>query len=326
MRDDNFFFGSVADVNRNGYNNLTLKILEECTTNFHTAFCSKNQFLEIPEKGDSVLAYWSNDYGRRHIRGLVINDREIFYEPFVISVGNEFPEDDNMWNDTILRSVDATESGYTLNLSNGTSICVFHKDCGVISVPPKEGDYCRLYGKGFGYSVRGIFINGKKLRYETQEQCDDNHKKYLQNMEKEKEVKWQKNKESMMERVAMLPQCFQDRINRFMTANQDFGRDYLDYELMVCEQAVLMADALFMPLVNRMGVEALPEFYDSVRKWSMEELEDKVKGIDQGHSGNSLSCALNLAYAFGSSKLDYVKNSHGALAPLVGCEKYGCTH
>ena len=45
--------------------------------------------------------------------------------------------------------------------------------------------------------------------------------------------------------------------------------------------------------------------------------------IDDGHSGNTFGCAVMLAILYVTSP-EYIIKAHGALAPLVGCEAYGC--
>lgn len=46
---------------------------------------------------------------------------------------------------------------------------------------------------------------------------------------------------------------------------------------------------------------------------------------DDGHSGNTFGCAARLAYHYLTEQENIVRE-HGALVPLVGCEKYGCPH
>lgn len=177
-------------------------------------------------------------------------------------------------------------------------------------VEPKVGDIVTLYTKGFSF-IRGIDLNGQELFYKTDAQLEAHRIKEKIRMEKEKEEKFVKNKERMDAQYDALPEVFRKRIVRFRSNNPKFRQDYEDYELFCCEQAVIIANALKTP-------EKVKEF----KEMDWDSQMELIPEIDCGHSGNTFGCAISLAYQY-LSDADLVSKMHGALAPLVGSEKYG---
>ena len=57
----------------------------------------------------------------------------------------------------------ADKGGWSLDLG-GSGIFLTSESCNVAPLP---GEEARLYGRGFGYSVRGIIISGRVYRYEA---------------------------------------------------------------------------------------------------------------------------------------------------------------
>lgn len=185
----------------------------------------------------------------------------------------------------------------------------FHKKDGV---HPKVGDTARFYGKGFGYRVRGLDINGIEVFYRTEAQADnEDHNEALKAKEQRK-TEWQSKRTEYNERWAKLPQVFQDRISGFHKRNPDFGPEYEPYELFVCEQAVAFATALKTK-------SAISDFHRS----SYEEQRKLVAEMSEEHSGNTFGTACMLSRLL-IDRPDLVANAHGALCPLVGCADYGC--
>ena len=73
-----------------------------------------------------------------------------------------YPENDNQFEETTIKSV---EEG-SVTFADGWSIGI-PDDCEVNIEPGME---VRMYGRGTGYVVRGLFIGGKKIWYRTEEE------------------------------------------------------------------------------------------------------------------------------------------------------------
>lgn len=74
-----------------------------------------------------------------------------------------YPKSDDHFNDNVIESVSRGEDGYTITCDGWSLWC--GKDC---PVEPKVGQTARQYGRGFGYGVRGLFIDGVKVWYRTE--------------------------------------------------------------------------------------------------------------------------------------------------------------
>lgn len=222
---------------------------------------------------------------------------------------NEFPENDNQFMEHTLTNVTVEGDRFVLE-----------SECGCLSVEkvpgvePKKGDTCRYYGKGFGYPVRGVYVNGQKLRYQTEEQLDEEHRQNVEKRKQESRDAFERDKAEIDKRVEALPAVFQRRLDRFRAGNPNFRWEFEGYELFSCEQAVVFAEALKTK-------EALAEF----GKLPYEEQMKLVPAMSDGHSGNTFGAALRLAFWFVTNPENVVRE-HGAMVPLVGCKQYGCTH
>lgn len=76
------------------------------------------------------------------------------------------------------------ESGWTLYFECGTCIWCADAEC---KVEPRPGEEARLYGKGFGYAVRGIAISGRTYRYLTEEQEETRHAEWCADLKARQE-------------------------------------------------------------------------------------------------------------------------------------------
>jgi len=177
---------------------------------------------------------------------------------------------------------------------------------------PKTGMTARFYGKGFGYPVRGVDIDGYIMYYRTPAQAEEDHKKMCEEHDEERRKSFKKNKKNMDRDYSSLPDLFKQRIDKFRKNNPDFRWEYENYEMFCCKEAVKIANAL--------------KTVDEVKKWKdlAWEEQKKMVDIDDGHSGNTMGCAINLACLYLSEHPKNVVKQHGALAPLVRSKKYGC--
>lgn len=220
---------------------------------------------------------------------------------------NSFPKEDNQYKDCVIEKVVDAEDSCEIHLCRG-GVFIFKKD----SIPgfiPKADDVARLYGKGLGYPVRGLFINGRKSFYKTEEQQQEEHKKWVEETEQKEKANFEKNKKSMDEKYEKLPEFFKKRLDKLRKSNPEFRWKFEPYEMFVCEEAVKIATAL--------------KTKEEIEKWSSFPFKKQSEIIDEGHSGNTFDCAVALAKIFVSSP-EFVPEMHGALAPLVGCKEYGC--
>lgn len=179
-------------------------------------------------------------------------------------------------------------------------------------VEPKPGMTMTHFGRGIGYEVRGVLLDGQCVYYRTEEEQKAKNKADTEARHAEQRAEFDKNKASIDARCDALPECFRERLDKFRANNPDFRWKYEGYELYVCEQAVVIADAC----KTAEGVIAFS-------KLGWDEQKAKVPGLDGGHSGNTFAAACQLAVDYLRNQ-DHVRLRHGALAPLVGSEEYGC--
>lgn len=199
------------------------------------------------------------------------------------------------------------DNGYELHLDDNSWINVPKID----HQTPSIGDIIKLFGKGFGYTIRGIEIAGKLYRYRTPEEAEADHNKEQEKLRKGRIAQFEKEKSKLDKIFESLPEPFQKRIERFRNNNPDFRWDFEAYESFVCQEAWLIALKLkHVAMIN--NFKNMP--WDAQRK---------LVPIDANHSGHTFDCAILLAKTFIENP-ENVVNVHGAMCPIVGCETYGC--
>jgi hypothetical protein len=219
-------------------------------------------------------------------------------------------------NDTyqehVLSKVTESESGWEINF-DGSSCFFIPKKHGV---QPRKGDKMRMYGKGFGYVIRGVDLNGVEVYYKTDAEHRAETRRELAESDAKRKAAADADREAMDERVAALPDCFQKRIARFRRNNPDFYWKNEGYEMAACVDAVKIADTLRKqddPLA------ALNAFYDL----PFAEQAEMVEGLDEGHSGNTFGMACKLAgHYLNNERLVFAE--HAAISKLIGCKEAGC--
>lgn len=218
--------------------------------------------------------------------------------------------EDMEYQDFIITTVEREQSGwFVVGLDDGW--CIGVDPCS--AVEPKPGKTIRLYGRGTGYPVRGIAIDGVVVRYQTEDEYRAEAEREAAVEREARFAEFETRRGDVEARIAALPAGFRARFERFIAGNPDFLPEFGDYELMCCEQAVTFAARMSADELR--GWAKLP--YDE-QKAAMPELGD-------GHSGNTFGVAVRLAI-LSHERPDLVHLDHGALAALVGCEEYGCTH
>lgn len=202
--------------------------------------------------------------------------------------------------------------GYYLTFDGSTGIY-----CPPVELGPVVGEIVRLFGRGFGYPVRGVLIGDgatwRTARYQTEAQY---RAQCAADLIESKRLKIEafetKGRSELDAKYDALPDIFKRRIDKFRANNPDFRWEYEGYEMFCCTQAVAFAGAL-------KTIQAL----DAWRALDWKEQREQVPAMDDGHSGNTFGAACALAALY-LSRPDDVVRLHGALAPLVGSEEYGC--
>lgn len=78
---------------------------------------------------------------------------------------------DNQYEESTIASVRKESNGWGISRADGWSFYVPANT----PVAPQEGMPIRFYGKGIGYTVRGLYIDGKEVFYRTEEEDKEHH-------------------------------------------------------------------------------------------------------------------------------------------------------
>lgn len=168
------------------------------------------------------------------------------------------------FEDIKIKSVKPFGSGFDLQREDGWSF--FMPECGII---PKPGDIARFYGKGIGFNVRGLDINGQECFYRTPE---------------EDEIK---QNDELYGKSAL------DMLTRW-----DAGRSVFTVEMGGLgpgyEQAIQI---LVMELIRNEGNKPIPEDEKGWRDWGIATIH-RLNEICGDFSGAQVQAAKNLAARF----------------------------
>jgi hypothetical protein len=224
-----------------------------------------------------------------------------------------YPANDDEYEDKIIAAVEVGKDGIVDSFTTDDGWTLgWRADAPLV---PRPGDWVREYGRGIGSPVRGLFVNGVEIWYQTDAD-------YLAEFERQRTARDAKMREGAEAakpetdaRLAALPLVFQKRIARFMANNADFWWRHLPYELFCCEQAVMIANALETP-------EAVAAFHDD-RDYERQHTTLPRLAWDQ-HSGNTFDCACSLSYWY-LREPEAVIVAPGALSVIVGAKAYGET-
>lgn len=178
---------------------------------------------------------------------------------------------------------------------------------------PKVGDEIICHTINFS-TVRGVTLRGQLLYMKTKEEIEQEVLERALQTDERKRKEFLRERKKLDNDYASLPIEFQRRISWFRAHNPDFRWDLEAYEMSVCVDAVKIA-------VARKTVKGVISF----SKMSYEKQMETVPGLFEGHSGNSFSAAIMLARLYLENPL-WVIAQHGALTPMLGCDKYGCAH
>lgn len=204
---------------------------------------------------------------------------------------------------------------------------------GPLQFEPRAGDALRLYGPLFGM-VRGMEVirdnQVATLYYRTADEQDAYLDAEADRHDNERRAQFERDRDEMDAQYDALPEIFRQRVDKFRANNPDFRWRFESYELFTCEEAVKIADWLcgstWAP--GTMDVAAATNAMAVFHGESFEFQQERA-GLSGGHSGNTfgMACRLATLYATGTDAEDgtpAVVALHGALAPLVGSDEYGC--
>lgn len=216
--------------------------------------------------------------------------------------------EDREYQETKVVAVKKDKEGYEITREEGWMFYV-SKEHGV---EPKIGQVARFYGGGIGRPVRGLDLNGQEVFYRTPEQQAELHAQSVREHEAKDKVEFEQNKVELDAQYQALPEVFQRRIDKFRTNNPDFRWKFEAYEMLVCTQAVMIAEAL--------------KTSTAIQSWKDMDFKKQkrlVPDLSNGHSGNTFDAACFLAMLY-LEQPEGVVEQHGAMAPLVGSKEYGC--
>jgi hypothetical protein len=82
-----------------------------------------------------------------------------------------YPQNDNQYEEATIKKVSKENEGWSIERSDGWSFYVPADS----PIEPKEGMTVRFYGKGIGYTVRGLYIDGQAVFYRSEEEDKAHH-------------------------------------------------------------------------------------------------------------------------------------------------------
>lgn len=176
-----------------------------------------------------------------------------------------------------------------------------------------EGADVEFWGRGLGYAVRGVAVDGQVLFYRTAMEQKAKELERQAEQDRKRREKFEAEREKLDALYEALPDVFKRRIDRFRKGHPDFRWQYEAYELASCRAALQVAFHCQTDANNIRAFRELP-------------YEEQAKaGLDPDLSGNMVGFAIHMAllWATNPSAVEY---EHGALTPAVGCVEYGCTH
>jgi len=216
--------------------------------------------------------------------------------------------EDSEYQETKVVTVKEYEEGWEITRKDGWAFYI-SKEHGV---EPKVGQVARFYGGDIGRPVRGLDLDGQEVFYRTPEQEAELNAQWVREQEAKDKAEFEQNKADLNAQYQVLPEVFQRRIDKFRNNNPDFRWKYEAYEMLVCTQAVMIAEAL--------------KTSTAIQSWEDMDFKKQkrlVPGLSDGHSGNTFDAACFLATLYLEQPEGVVKQ-HGAMAPLVGSKEYGC--
>jgi len=201
----------------------------------------------------------------------------------------EYKKTDNEYKEYALINAKDSKDGWDLETDSGWHLFVNKIDNHV----PKPGHVVRFYGKGIGFAVRGIDIDNVNYYYLTPDQSEAGHKKWCENLDKERRESYAKNKDKYKEEYEALPKAFKERMDRLIEESPDKRHEWEPYEIYILTESVKILNALKTP-------EAIESFHNE----NFYTQKTLVPDLDEGHSGNTFGCATRFAYQIANGMTD----------------------
>jgi hypothetical protein len=181
----------------------------------------------------------------------------------------------------IARVEGSEQEGWSVTMDDGWSL-------GVPSFGgrPKKGDAITLWGRGIGYTVRGIAINGVIVRYETE--GAERQRFDAEQRESERQRKWayEQAKPEDDRRIGALPPSLSAILREKLAKSPEFAWDHCGfaYNLYAFEQGVEIAKHL----PDEAAIREFPHL-----PWKQQR--KRVPTLDDGHSGGIFGTAIHAA-------------------------------
>lgn len=129
------------------------------------------------------------------------------------AIESEYPVDDTQFRDGVIESVRPSGGGDAPDPARGWVISMV--DSWSFYVPPEspvvptKGMRVRLYGRGLGCTVRGLFLDGRGVFYRTAEEQEEADRKWLDDREKQQRYDFDtKGRAALDMKFAAPPPCF----------------------------------------------------------------------------------------------------------------------
>ncbi len=182
---------------------------------------------------------------------------------------------------------------------------------------PQPGQTARFYGRGVGYTVRGLVIDGHVFFYES---VAEHHARQVREQQARLEaerVAYDQNAEPREARIQALPEPFRRRVRGFVRRAPATAWRHQDHEIVICQAAA--------------AIHAACPTLDAVQAFVTLQIPEMLERVpllnDLGLSGNGFDAAVRLArYATGEGTNSpvLIERDHHALCPLFGCQQVGC--
>lgn len=226
---------------------------------------------------------------------------------------------------------------------------------------PKAGDQVVVYGE-IGRPIWGVDINGAPFFFKTTAEREQERQDMLAKMDVDRRERFEANKTQMDTDYDGLPEVLRRRVDRFRAGNPNFREEFEGYEVAGLKGAVaawrrcmkdafgdeLKAEGVKVPTADErekptyewsegsgtLDWENTPEnrwlalisLSTKINDYNHRLEERLVPELAEADSGNLHGFALRMAKWLVEGNEEALVYSHGAMVPLVGCVKYGCTH
>ncbi len=191
------------------------------------------------------------------------------------------------------------DGGWTLGISN-SELDAFRA---LRDRDPQPGDEMISYG-GFGYTIKGIVIDGVVLRYLTRAQVEAERQEWLANYDREKVETYFKMKDIWQETVEGLHPILKARIRRFEKEKgaYEFWKESGGYELVALSgaNAILNAAEFYHPGDTDRQIKFVDDWWHintAKHNYNYPLQKALIPEFGDDHSGNTAGAALYMARA-----------------------------